>query len=505
MKKLLLLSIVVCLAVGIMAGCTVNQPQVSNTTGQPDGSKTTEKVSQPKTVKMIRGYSVTAERFPAGEDINNNPVIKYHREKSGINIEVENLPAENSSQKIAMILASGDVPDIFEIKSKSLFFSYTMQGAFQPIDDLLNQYAPHYMEIIDDVLFDYVRYDGKIYAVPYCKGDYLYTNGIYARTDIMKKAGISESPKTLEQFKADLITLKEKTGLIPMTASGFNFDSFKNTVGILMGSFGVGTSTIEKDGKLEFSWIQPEYKEFLEYVKSLYDEGLLDPEFVVNQSRQTQERMIGEKAVVSSENWWIAKTIDENLKQKNPESEVKYLPLPTGKDGVSGVQAPKLLNAYFCIPTGAKEPEEAIRFVEYMATDDALFVQNYGIEDLHFTRENGKIVYTAEQSAAVDFLVNYQLVDTRDNFLLRQEKKGFTHYYQQLEGYNKVEEKTNLMPSNDAYDSKISELQTFVLENSVKFIMGTRDLSEFDKYVQEFNQRGGNEAIDAANDWYVNR
>jgi len=302
-----------------------------------------------------------------------------------------------------------------------------------------------------------------------------------------------------------LKTLKEKTGLIPMTASAFNYDSFKNTVGILQGSFGVSTSTVDKNGKLEFSWIQPEYKEYLTYVKSLYDEGLLDPEFAVNQSRQTQEKMIGGLAVISSENWWIAKTIDENLKQKNPESEVKYLPLPTGKNGISGVQAPKLVNAYFCIPTKAKEPAEAIKFLEYMSSDDALFVQNYGLEGLHYTKENGKIVYTAEQSAAIDFLVNYQLIDTRDNFLLRQEKKGFTSYYQQLQGYNRVEEATNLMPSNDAFDSKLSELQTFVLENSVKFIMGTRDLSEFDKYVQEFNQRGGKEAIDAANEWYVKK
>lgn len=507
-RKCVSILLSVCLMTVMMYGCGSNQPDVSGQsqgraedTAKSGGGK--ESTGESKTVKMVKAYSPAIDRFPAGEDINTNPVIDYHREKSGINIQVECLPKDNSNQQIAMILASGDVPDILELKNKEVFFKYAAQGAFMPVGDLLEQSAPHYMEITDPDLFDYVTYEDDIYAIPYCKGDYVQTHGIYARTDLLDDAGVNYgNTKTLDEFKQDLRTIKEKTGLIPLTASAFDFSNFVSTIGMLQGSFGVPTYTLEKNGKLEFSWIQPEHREYLSYMKSLYDEGLLDNEFAVNQSKHTQEKMVGERAVLSFESWWIALTIDTTLQQKNADSEVKYLQLPTGKDGISGVMAPTLLNSYFCIPTAAKEPEAAIKLLEYMATDDALFVQNYGLEGRYYTKENGKIVSSAEQAAAADFLTVYQLVDTQENFLLRQEKKGFTPYYKQISPYNKLTEPTSIMPSNEQYDGKFSELTTFVLENTVKFIMGSRGLAEYDQYVEEFNQRGGTEAIQAANEWY---
>jgi len=36
----------------------------------------------------------------------------------------------------------------------------------------------------------------------------------------------------------------------------------------------------------------------------------------------------------------------------------------------------------------------------------------------------------------------------------------------------------------------------------MKFIMGKRDLSEFDKYVQEFDAKGGKTATEALNEWF---
>lgn len=489
----------------LTAGCG-NQKSTNETKEKGTVADTSTKMGPEakKTVRMVRTYSPAIDRFPEGENINSNPVIEYHREQSGIDLQVETLPSENANQQIALILSGGDVPDIIQINSKELFYKYAAQGAFMPVGDLLDTLAPHYLEVTDPALFEYVMYDGQEYAIPYFKGDYSQTHGLYARTDVLEEVGIDKGVKDLDQFREDLRLIKDKTGLIPLSVSAYDFSSFFSSLGYLQGSFGLGTNTKDIDGKLEFSWIQPQYKEFLAYVKSLYDEGLLDNEFAVNQDKQTQEKMVGGTAVMSFINWWTAKTIDSSLQEKVGSNVVEYLPLPTGKNGESGVKAPNLINSYFCIPNGAKNPEAAIKFLEYMASDDALFIQNYGLENIYYTKEGDKIVSTAEQSAAADFLTVYQMVDNRDNFLLRQEKKGFTPYYSQIVDYNKIEEPTALMPSSDKYDAKYSELTTFVVENSIKFIMGARDLEEFDDYVAEFNQRGGEEAIKIANEWYQN-
>jgi len=39
----------------------------------------------------------------------------------------------------------------------------------------------------------------------------------------------------------------------------------------------------------------------------------------------------------------------------------------------------------------------------------------------------------------------------------------------------------------------------------VKFVMGKRPLDEFDKYVQEFNAKGGTNAINAMNEWFASK
>jgi putative aldouronate transport system substrate-binding protein len=57
----------------------------------------------------------------------------------------------------------------------------------------------------------------------------------------------------------------------------------------------------------------------------------------------------------------------------------------------------------------------------------------------------------------------------------------------------------------EAWDTKFTELRNYVEENSLRFIMGKRDLNEFDKFVGEFNAKGGKAAIDAMNQWYATK
>src|SRR5690606_9230289 len=97
------------------------------------------------------------------------------------------------------------------------------------------------------------------------------------------------------------------------------------------------------------------------------------------------------------------------------------------------------------------------------------------------------------------------LSDTDPSFFARLEAKGFLPYYEPLTHHKQNREETAYAPSVAAWDSNFTELRNYMEENALKFIMGKRDLSEFDKFVEEFNAKGGKEAIDAMNEWFTNK
>jgi putative aldouronate transport system substrate-binding protein len=99
----------------------------------------------------------------------------------------------------------------------------------------------------------------------------------------------------------------------------------------------------------------------------------------------------------------------------------------------------------------------------------------------------------------------YGLGDTDFGIDARLKAKSLLPYYEPQLKFKKSREETNFAPSSEAYDTKFTELRNYVEENSMKFIMGKRDLSEFDKFTQEFDAKGGKTAIDALNEWFTKK
>lgn len=271
----------------------------------------------------------------------------------------------------------------------------------------------------------------------------------------------------------------------------------------LSGAFGVDTVTVVKDGELEFSWIQPEYKEFLTTMKQWYDERLIDQEFPVN--TDSKDKMISGQAAVSVAAWGDAKTIDDALQERGQGGAVRYMAPPEGKDGHSGTPMRALATTFQVIPVQAKNKEGAAEYFNYIFSEEGDILTTYGLEGEDYTVEGEEIVQTPEQSDAIPWRTLYFLSDTDPSFFARLDAKGFLPYYQPLEEYRQNREETNFAPAVEEWDTRLTDLRNFVEENAIQFILSRRDLNEFDQFVEEFNARGGTAAIDAMNEWFTNQ
>lgn len=490
----------------LAAGCSSGSGGSTSSTSPSSspGSSAAAVSTAPKNpnVKIVTNYNAATDVFSGDTQLNSNPILNYHNEKSGYKVTYEMLPKDDPKQKISLILAGGDVPDLMVMLTKEDYFKLAGQGAFLPLNDLLKK-APNYEKLVAKDVLDAAKVDGKLYALPIPTSS-TATRGLLFRTDLLTELNLKE-PTTLDEYYQVFKTIKEKKGIIPFTLAASGADDIDYTTGPIAGAFGVATRTVVKNNKLEFSYTQPEYKEFLTYMKKLYDEGLIDKEFAVLKTANVKEKIIGGQAASGIDAWWNFKPIAEALKTKMPNAAVKYLTLPVGPTGKSGIIQEPVVNKYFVVPKGAKNPEGAIEFFNYMASEDALKVQDYGLEGKNYKVDNGKVVQTLEESNAIGWRIVYQLMDTPANTVNRMNVKGFTPYYEPLLKDKQVREETYYAPSIDAYDKKLTELITFKSENTVKFIMGARSLNEFDDFVKEFNARGGTAAINAMNEWFTKK
>ena len=97
--------------------------------------------------------------------------LKAFADAAGVEIEWEQYRADFLEKK-AVVLASGDVPDIFisgwfETITDEDFV--TFKGLYQPLDDLIPEYAPNVQKMFEEkpeLKYLSIAADGNIYALP---------------------------------------------------------------------------------------------------------------------------------------------------------------------------------------------------------------------------------------------------------------------------------------------------------------------------------------------------
>ncbi|MGG4049983.1 extracellular solute-binding protein, partial [Paenibacillus favisporus] len=93
-------------------------------------------------------------------------VNKIVKEKINATVKLMPVSIGDYVQKMNTVLAAGEKFDIlwtgYMLKPEEL----VRKGAIQPLDDLLNQYAPELKSDVPQVMWDGLSVDGKIYGIP---------------------------------------------------------------------------------------------------------------------------------------------------------------------------------------------------------------------------------------------------------------------------------------------------------------------------------------------------
>jgi multiple sugar transport system substrate-binding protein len=134
--------------------------------------------------------------------VGNEPTIKkmakeFTKEHPNITVKFQNVPAEQSSQKLTAQIAGGNPPD-------SAFVDASTVAGFASRNALVN--LDGYIErgdVVDpddyvDAFKTFATYEGSMYGLPF-DGE---STGLFYRTDMFEAAGIESPPTTWEEFEA---------------------------------------------------------------------------------------------------------------------------------------------------------------------------------------------------------------------------------------------------------------------------------------------------------------
>ena len=346
-------------------------------------------------------------------DPNDMRWTKYVEELTGINIEWEFYSEAVAGEKLRLMLAGGgDLPDIImNCVNKKEVVQYMNDGLFRPIDDLIENYMPNLRTIYEkrpQYKTASIAPDGKIYGVPYIEEMYGLgdTPGpIYVYKPWLDQLGL-DVPTTLDEYR-HFLELVRDTDLngngekdeIPFTFQYGGYDSYEGYHWIVS-CFGVNDNYAHltvKDGKVINSATQEGFRDAMEYIHQMYQDGLIDPDsFSAVMSGDPRARVL---AKINSEEPTVASVqmfdpMGEITVSEERRSEYVALPRLTGPNGdKSGIHYNQTSPTTRCIiTTSCKYPELAARFIDFCMDPEQSVYLNWGTLDYVYVKDDNGVL-----------------------------------------------------------------------------------------------------------------
>lgn len=413
-KKAVAMTAAAAMALSMLGGCGTGGEKAEDggTSTSGEDAFQFESVSD---VKFPLKEKLTLDVFvyattTGGGTYQDNYVTDWIEEKTNIHLNfVYDVDGDDAKTKLNLVMTDPDsMPDIFWATNwtKSEVLGYGKQGLLLPLNEYLKD-APNWNalnEASPGREKDITMTDGNIYTY----GDdnecfhCLYQNRMWIYKPWVEQLNGGKMPETIEELYDYMVKIKTqdpngngKNDEIPMSGylGGWSTDptvwmlnSFLQCNNPLSNTNPtIGAGLVINDGKIEYSVMKDEYKEGLEFINKLYQEGLLDPQTFTQDDKQFQSALTGGDPLIGLAPGGTIMAEGDKLAahQEGKWQDWEILAPVEGPDGVR--LAAKGVTSYFgsavgSISANCKYPEIAVALFDFLASEEATNVQTYGPE-----------------------------------------------------------------------------------------------------------------------------
>lgn len=499
-KKLICLFLSCAMTIVLFVGCNNDEKNPSQS-ASISGSQSEVK-KEPVKIISIRMNFGQELKTPVEEEVH-----KIMIEKTGVDLQMVFIASDVYEQKYNLMLASKEqvdlIPTLSIVKLSQLF----NDGAIVDIKKSLDK-VTEWKDRINPEIWPFVTTTtGAVIAWP---SEVVSTVPmvLQLRTDWLKNLNMS-SPKTVDEFEKvldafingdpDKNTKKDTFGLEVIC----RFNDLRQMDNAFSGLFMKNGYQwfLNAEGNLVPPELDPQYKDYLQKMQDWYKKGYIHPEAYTAPLEQKKELVAQNKigATVGWYSWYLDKGLDI---LQNTVKEAQYLPVALTGTGMNKQPQISALNNGTAITSMCKDPDAAIRLFNYMSTQEGRLLIMNGIEGKSYDvlkAQNGKWVMSEPKTYAS----KYVLWDTHYKFSVYNTKSWLNDQYTLLTPLTKALPSFYPIDSKVVYDvSKfkstklIGDLDTYLVEQKMKVLMGKTSVAEWDKIMAKWLEIGGKTLIE---------
>lgn len=491
-------------------------------------------------VKTPITVDIMVAQPPCVEDYNTNRFTKYMEEKTGIKVNYIMIPEQAATEKLALVLASGDYPDAFLgfAVNNELETTYGAQeGLFMPMNKYYTkEWMPNLMKAFSEFpggVGYMTNIDGNIYSLPRLEGCYHCSNQakLFVYTPFLTSLGL-KVPTTTDEFYNTLKAIKEndpnkngKNDEIPLAGSiigwsdqveRFVLNSFiycdldtninanaNDNVGYIMDGKKVDTA-MNKDA----------YREGLKYINKLYKEGLIyNGSFTQDSSQLTQlVESSAQPTVGFAAGGWRGQFTTIGGDRFNNFAAIAPLKGPKGvQESVAFFQNPEI--GQLVLSSKTEHADAIMRYFDFMYSAEGTLLQRNGFQGEAWAwAKPGQVgldgkpavweqltLWNDKDPQNVTWIQPYAsaMTPSLKNGLAKEPSTPSDPSYYLPENNEKVlfDETSNLYKPNEHPELEVPvlkytadenekfstvkrELANFIRQNAVKFMVGSADVND---------------------------
>ena len=279
--------------------------------------------------------------LPEGQTYEDNAYTRYL--KKTLNVQNKNIFMESEErydEALNILVKDRNLPDIFLVSDRETLEELVENDL---IEDLTEVYKSCASDKIQEMYESYGKellasgtFDGKLFVLPETAID----DGsqlLWLRRDWMEQLGVKE-PKTLDEALSVIRAFQENRmgaeegedpvglvcdpGLVGTVSTSYSVDSVFEMFGAYPQQW-----IKNADGEIVYGSLTEETKEALGYLRELYKQGILDPDFALRAQNNIRDLVVNGKCGAFFGLWWTPNNplMDEYRKNKETDWEPYYL------------------------------------------------------------------------------------------------------------------------------------------------------------------------------------
>ena len=470
-------------------------------------------------------------------DFNDSYFFKWYEELTNVHIDFIVPAAGSEAEAFQLLFASDSMPDMVYSYPNQTTYSYRAgqdkaieDGYFIDIAEYLD-YAPNYLSWLannDDLRKASYSDTGKLYGMwgvwSGMDSEHTYADyGLAIRQDFLDKVGM-EVPTTYSEWEAVLTAFKDELGIqAPLYTSKFGIDQ-----GEMMAGYDTAPYWYQRDGVIQYGPMDDGYRDYLVMMHDWYEKGLLDPDFATRSSSGVtadNDMILNDKVGALTDYGTRLGDTYVSRGATNTDFNLVGAPQPTkDPDDPTYVEPAYRDNTYTMMVSGvcnsvsadSENIELAVRWLDGFYAEEIALNANYGTEEYEGTVWHNDD--TTSTGRIIDYDYRYSNPDGKSSgmILVEYSAKNPPVRYEGMQvecspqvkkdGYEiwKLYEPVNAVPTRitptseegTEFASLYTDIETYVQECNVKFIMGQMSLDDYDSYRDTLTQMGIDRCIE---------